>query len=195
MLSPAQVELYGRRWSACCQANQWRQARGRLVPDARGAATSEYHAQVWALAEQHALKMHRGVGLDDLRRAVTASIAGRFCSTKDLTNAQFTRLLDLLNLLSDPDNLAAVVAWQHPENREREHKIRQLRSLRHEAVIAHVSQDIFQTMNWEELPLPQLEALRRKFWTQDNRPKRQRRQPAATPQPVGAGAADPDWTV
>jgi hypothetical protein len=103
-------------------------------------------------------------------------------------------LLDLLDLLVDPDNLAAVMRWQNPENREREFKIAQLRKLRHDAQIAHVAMDIFGTRDWEELPVPQLEALRRKFWNQDHQQTR-RRQPAAALQPAGAAAADPDWTV
>jgi hypothetical protein len=197
MLSPAQIELYGPAWGRVCEANQWRQARGRLVPEARGPGFSRFHALVWARSDQHALAEHKGVGVENLRRGCNAVITGRFCSTWDLTNFQFTRLLNLFDLLIDPDNLAAVIRWEHPENDERAWKIALLRRLRHDAQIAHVSQDLFQTMNWEELPLPQLEALRRKFWTQDNRPdhRARRRTAAAAPQPVGAGAADPDWTV
>ena len=150
MLNTAQIKKYGPAWGAVCAANAWRMARGRLVPeaDASRERTGE-HRDVWMLAEQHALQQHRSVTVDDLRRGCGAVVTRKFCSTYDLTNKQFTRLLDLFALLIDPDNLTARRYWDHPELREREQVLKTIHYLAPEAYIRELARARFQNSAWE----------------------------------------------
>lgn len=158
MLSPAQIQKYGRTWGAVCAANDWRMARGRLAPEAEVTrARTDEHRAVWKLAEQHAMQQHRSVTVDDLRRGCGAMITRKFCSTKDLTNPQFSRLLDLFAVLIDPDDLNARMNWDHPERREREQVLRTIHALAPSAYIESVAREFYQVSAWEtDATLPQL---------------------------------------
>lgn len=160
MLSTAQINLYGRRWGDVCHSNDWRMQRGRLVPEAR-LKDSAWHTQVAQLARQHAQQNSRAINIEDLRRAMVHMITGKFCSSKDMTNAQFDRWLTLAKLLIDPTDLDAVMAWDDP-------KLAELDTLKW--VIAHkwpddyvrsIAGDIYGTRLWEDLELDQLRRLSR----------------------------------
>jgi hypothetical protein len=162
VLTAAQITLYGRRWGAVCAANAWRMARGRLAPEAR-LGGSPAHEQVAALAERHARQMGRSVTVDDLRRACTAAAGGRFVSTYDLTNNQFTALLNLFALLMDPENLQAAIERDQPEIAQRRRYVAAIQRLAPEAYTLEVARDRFggrfTPPHWEDLPIPALHQL------------------------------------
>lgn len=82
----------------------------------------------------------------DPRAAVTAS-------SKDLTTAQTNHLVALLDLLTDPDNLAASVRWDHPERAESDAVDRAIRQFPAAYVAALARSARFRTDNWHGLDL------------------------------------------
>lgn len=205
MLSDAQVQLYGRQWGAVCRANDWRMARGRLVPEA-ALELSQLHKEVAALARQHALQNSRSTNVEDLRRGCTARIAKTFCSTKDLDNSQFDRLLILFRLLMNPDDLQGVMDWELYEKYDHAKKVglegvedpgvrrRLVGSIRamskdREAYLYAIVRDKFDTCHWEELDLRQLRQL---AMTMRQRVKKYK-QPLEAVEVDASG--NPDWRV
>jgi ribosomal 50S subunit-associated protein YjgA (DUF615 family) len=154
MLTAPQVTLYGKRWGAVCHANDWRMERGRLLPaGSASAAVSPLHREVFALAEQHAQQNHRAITVEDLRKGCVAAITGRYQSTKDLNNAQFSRLLALFRLLIDPDDIDARMDWDNPQ-RDEERRINHfIEHAAPDAYTRHIAGDRFGTRLWEDLPL------------------------------------------
>jgi hypothetical protein len=120
---------------------------------------------VFALAEQHALANSRAVTVEDLRRACTAHAAGRFCSTKDLTNAQFDSLLSLLKLLADETDIGASVRLDHPDIAIRERYVLAIRKRAPEAKLVAIARNLktwagqWEPPHWEDLPIPGLKLL------------------------------------
>lgn len=161
-LTTAQVSLYGKLWGRVTAANGWYTTRGRLDPEATGPAASERHGEVWALAEEHARRASRSVAVEDLRRACTAAVAGRWISTKDLSNREFSRLLCLFRLLIDPLNLEALQEWGNPGVEERKRVVGLIRGLAPYAYIDAICSDRFKGYVkpfWEDLTLLQLRQL------------------------------------
>lgn len=149
--------------------------RGRLVPEA-ALDLSPLHKEVVSLAQQHALQNSRSMNVEDLRKGCTARIARQFCSVKDFTNAQFDRLLMLFRLLINPDDLAAVMAWDQYEKYDqakaaggplpeepglRRRLVASIKAMTkdREAYLYAIVRDRFETCHWEELPLWQLRQL------------------------------------
>ncbi len=160
MLTPPQITHYGRRWGAVCSSNHWKMARGRLAGEADPSRSrSEWHSETWAIAEDYASTRECAMSVDVMRRACTAIVAGRHCSTKDLTNAQFDRLLTLFDLLIDPDNLTAVMKWNDESEGLRRRCFWLIRKSAPEAYIRTVCADKFGTSHWEDLPVDSLKQL------------------------------------
>ena len=180
MLTKFQLAKHWRDWAAVCRANDWRTEGGRLVAEARAReAASLWQKLVWRLADQAAWKQARGVTVDDLRHAsyvvATTNVPGwpkgarAVSSLKDLGNREFNRVLTLWALLTDPDDLNAGMAWEHPENAERASLVASLRNRAPEATLRAVAGNAFETRDWESLNLSQLLWLRRTISGQQSR--------------------------
>lgn len=182
MITSEQLKLYGRRWGATCVANGWRTTAGQLACDeAASAARSDLHRQVWEIGRE--LAGAGQLGLDDLRRAVTALAAGRFVSTKGLTNQEFSRLLCLIgsgpryrrpekrDLLIDPDDLVSMRYWLDPELEEVEQWTWFIEHECEPAYVKRIAADRFGVADWRGLARRDL----RQLWlTLHNRPKARR---------------------
>lgn len=158
-------------WNEAFRAN-WRMDRGRVLPR-EGRVESEWLAAVEAAAQQLALTTHCASTTDHLRHACTISAVGRQKSSKDLTNPELDKVLAWFALLVDPDNVQAVVNWQHPELAEEQWKIAQILEMKDEAVVVHVARDLFKCDDWRKLGVAKLEMLRRKFWKQTHPERRE----------------------
>jgi hypothetical protein len=162
MLTPAQVTFYGQLWGRACKANGWRMDRGRLQGRTSG---SEILLKIFALGQQHALANSRAANVEDLRRACTAHAAGRFCSTKDLTNREFDSLISLLKLLADESDIGASMRLDNPAIGERERLVLSIRKRAPEAKTLAIARNLktwsadWEPPHWENLPVPGLRLL------------------------------------
>ena len=161
-LSAAQIKFYGKLWGRACKANGWRMDRGRLQGRTSG---NELVLKIALLAEQHALAQHRAVTVEDLRRACTAHAAGRFCSTKDLTNREFDSLIPLLKLLADETDIGASVRLADPDIGERERLVITIRKRAPEGKVLAIAKNLntwagqWEPPHWENMPIPGLKLL------------------------------------
>lgn len=188
-MTPAQILLNGKMWGRVTQANDWHMINKRLCP-AADLALSEWHRSVVALARKHALENNRALTVEDLRKGAVAVVAGKFASTKDLTNAQFSRLLTLYKLLCEPTDLDAILDWENPE-RERERGLQALiAKSAPDDYVRRIAADRFGTRLWENLEPRQLTQL---WMTLKQRRVAQPKQPATAMLTDENG--DPDWTV
>ena len=187
MLTDPQKLLHWRRWNACVHANDWRMEKTRLVKDARKTAgLSIYHKLVWLGAERLAQQASRGATAEDLRHSCYITATTRvpapasspggedtgegeptylnwrvIDSMADLGNKEFSRTLVLWDLLIDPENLAAQIKWDHPENSEAEGLDKSIAKLAPDAYVRKVSARAYETRNWESLDVNQKRNLRR----------------------------------
>jgi hypothetical protein len=171
MLTPAQITKHWRDWSAVVRACHWRMAKGRLVPEAESRRNeSIWQKLVWRTAEQLARQEHRSVTADDLRHAcyieATTKVAGwprsaqPVASITDLGNRSFSRVLVLWALLIEPDDIAANIAWDHPEQAERQTIIASLSKSAPEATLRAIAGNAWNMRDWENLDIGQLRDLR-----------------------------------
>jgi hypothetical protein len=147
------TELQRRRfyfpaWAAAFAAT-WEVDRGTVVR--RVGRSGALLAQI----EELALGLARPgrVAADHLRHACHVAALGRDKSANDLTNAELDRVRALFGQLADPDDLTAVIAWEHPEQDAR----RRLEwAVAHsgfpEAYVRHVAGAKFGSAEWRSLP-------------------------------------------
>ena len=156
--------FYMPAWRRCAHANDWTMSRGRLVADLAAQREESLQwkepygptlRQVLDLAAQLAAKIHRAIIADDLRHACNVVATGRE-SSKNLTNPQVNRVVSLFNLLRDPEDLDAIMAWLHPENAERASFISFLRKQASEEALCAISRNAYDTIFWEDLELSKL---------------------------------------
>ena len=197
MTDNQQRRFYFPAWNGCAVANGWVMVKGRLRADIGNLKPEvqswpeparEMGLKVLVTAEQVASQQHRAVVADDLRHACNYVAAGKL-SSGDLDNKQTNRVVALFNLLADPEDLDAVMNWLHPENAERGSFVSFLRRKAHEATLRAISNEAFQTKNWEELPIEKLRWLAKELKNREPRPQKTfHRQPAT----VEAGVSDSD---
>ena len=111
-VTPNQQQLYFRAWGACAKARGWTTADGRAADRAFFAAAPEIaqlHEQVWAWADGLAQQHGRDVTADHLCHACHGVALGVDKSSKLFTNAELDRVLALFAVLTDPDDLTAVI--------------------------------------------------------------------------------------
>jgi hypothetical protein len=88
----------------------------------------------------------------------------KLISSRDLTTAQTNRVVRLFEILTDPDDLAAMLAWTDPGADKRQSLVRWINSMNvPEAYICEVAK-IFSSFNypyWADLDLAQLTSLAR----------------------------------
>lgn len=178
MTEKQQRRLYFPAWGACAAANDWKMARGRLVanleqqvaqfeqwPDPAGTTV----ASVLKMADAQARQEHRAVNADDLRHSCNYLVAHTFSSQK-LKNAQVTRVVNLFRLLTDPWDLQAVMDWLNPDAAGAAAYVDFMRKLAHEGVLRAISENAFQTPDWESLSMERLQWLCRQLKSRRPRP-------------------------
>lgn len=161
--------FYFPAWSKACRANDWHMAGGRFAGQraARHGApeVDAIYQSVWAAAETLALAEHAAVKPDHLRHACHVIAAGRDKSANDLTNAEVDRVVAIFKLLTEPDDIDAVMAIQHPENDERRRLIFNLKKSAPEALLLAVARNLktwegeWEAPFWEDLPLAGIKTL------------------------------------
>lgn len=122
-MTPSQKNLYFNLWREVTIAHDWRMIKGRLLatrPEAAGQAEADKLAlRVWEAACALAGQAHRAITADDLRHACHIVAIGKDISSKVMTNKQLNRLFALFKFLKDPNNIAAAIAWENPEDADR----------------------------------------------------------------------------
>ena len=176
-----QRRFYFPCWNSCAVANGWFMVKGRLRADLV-AQREEYatwsepgremYLKVVTTAEQFARAGHRvvteGKPFYDLRYACNVAATGRIHS-EDLDNKQTNRVVALFKLLTDPDDLDAVMNWLHPENAERGSFVAFLRKRAHEALLITIAKNAFDTDAWDELPIEKLRWLAKELKNREPR--------------------------
>lgn len=171
-MTPAQNSKYFRTWGNVCRVNHWRMVKGRLAEEAVKDSSSPagHHTAVWYAAEKLAAQQSRAVTPDDLRHACNVYALGRDISHTALSNSQFDRLLLLWGLLIDPFDVAAQMAWDHPDQARKESLIHSIESsalqllgsaTAGEAYIRAMTADWWHTIEWRDLDTDKLLGLLR----------------------------------
>ncbi len=147
--------FYFPAWHAAFAAT-WEVDRGTVVR--RAGRSGAVLAQIEELAL--ALARRGRVAADHLRHACHVAALGRDKSANDLTNAELDRVVALFGTLRDPNDLSAVIAWEHPEQDAR----RRLEwAVGHcgfpEAYVRHVAGAKFGSADWRALKDPELRQL------------------------------------
>lgn len=105
-----------------------------------------------------AQKQHRAPKQDDIRHAVHVVALGKDKSSKDLTNREFDRVLCLLRLLIDPDNLEEVIRWENPDLDERKRLVWFIDNFPAQYV-RQIASDKFKQPGLDQLSMAQLRML------------------------------------
>jgi hypothetical protein len=197
MTEAQQRRFYFPNWNGCAVANGWLMRRGRLGVDL-AAQLEEFRGwpepagpgalQVVVFAEQWAQQQHRAVNADDLRYGcnwvATCDLAKRRSGatrgkihSADLSNRETQHTVTLFKLLTDPDDLDAVMDWLNPERQEKASYISYLLKRMDEAAIIAIARNAFEltpgNQDWRELPTEKLRWIckqgkhrksRRQFW-------------------------------
>jgi hypothetical protein len=173
-------KFYLPAWSACADANTWLSKKGvflgKQAPMFGRAEAGELYNQVWIAAQQLALAEHRALKPDDFRHACHIVALGRPKSSKDFTNAECDRVVCLFKILTNPDDIDALIEWDHPEIAA----VKRLKwSIEHaapDAYVRKIAADKFGTRLWEDLEEGQLRHLamtlrhRRGAWAHQRTP-------------------------
>lgn len=194
MTEAQQRRFYFPSWNDAVKANGWRMAKGRLVGQrvekfGREEVTHLYN-QVWDAAEAIATAAHRAVKPDDLRHACHVVALGKDFSSRQLTTDQTNRVVRLFEVLADPDDLGAVLAWSDPSIDRRKSLVRWINSMAPEAYVCEVAQmfSAFEYPHWENLPVDNLLSLARLL---KKRTARKTSALSASPRELATADSDP----
>ena len=183
------TNFYFPAWRRCADANDWVMDGGRLsagdgVSGLGSREDSAYHLQVWTVATALARHDHCAITADHLRHACNwIATLSRDCgdqlsnhqpravSCHDLDNRQTSRVVDLFRLLTDPEDLDALIAWENPEVADKRSLVRWLKKLAPEAVLIAISKNAWGTIFWEDQEIDQLRWLARQVKSRSHRPR------------------------
>lgn len=157
MTDAQKFHFYFPAWNACVKANGWRKVKGRLQIAECEMRSAELN-QVLVFAEQRATMALRGLSTDDLRHGCHIVALGKDKSSADLTNAEVDRVVTLFQLLTDPDDLTARLAWDAYQRGEDPGAVKRVEYFIRrcpEAYVRAVSADKFGTRQWENLTVKQ----------------------------------------
>lgn len=161
------TKFYLPAWSRLAKALNWRMEDGRMLAERlprHGHPTADQEYQkVWDAADSFAWQSQRAVRPDDLRHAVNCVATGRV-SAKEMDNKQTNRVVSLMKLLTDPDNLKAVSEWLDPDIAEKRGLLERINL--HRAYAINIARDQFRTPDLDSLKVEQLRTL---VWTVTNR--------------------------
>jgi hypothetical protein len=162
-MTPAQkTRFYLPAWTAAWRAN-WHMVEGRVTA-LPNLPPNEFRDTVAAVAAELCAKEDRLPKADDIRRACTF-VATKKHSSKGLNTAQTNRLVSLLKLLVNPENLAAMVGWTSPQQAADQALDARLRKFP-QAYAEQISYGKFGTIRYMSLSHTQKSHL---LWTLNNR--------------------------
>lgn len=159
MTAAQKFKFYFPAWTACVRANGWHKEKGRVI--LTESPTAEL-SKVIVFATQRALQAGRSLAVDDLRHGCHWLALGRDKSSADLTNADLDRVVNLFELLTDPDNLAVRVkfdAYGRGEDPGAIARVEYFIRRAPEAYVRVVSHGKFGTRDWENLTIAQKKQL------------------------------------
>ena len=165
MTTAQQRKFYHPRFRRAAAAHGWRESlRGADLAATRkfswGAPTvNALYAKVWFIGLGLAELEEREFVLADLRHACNLVATSRKRHSKELNNREVNRVVALFDLLADPDDLAAMNAWLHPDLAARAGVLAQLHQLAPWAYVAEVARGKFHTPEWETLGDRELQQL------------------------------------
>ncbi len=178
MTDKQRAKFYFPAWNRCVEANEWFMVKGRFTGK-RAAKYGAYpdvdaaYQSVWRAAEALALQHHRAITAEDLRHACHVVALGKDKSSKTMTNAETDRVVSLIRLMTDPDDLDAVMAYSDPTISARQRLLWVLDQAPM-GYVAKICESMFGTADWSTLEqdcLSQLAGIvrqRRKAWNQSN---------------------------
>lgn len=186
MTKAQQARLYGPAWRKCWLANWCKDADGRIVPlegRAEPLGGLPTPTDVDDMAARIAARDGGVVTEAILRRAARYLALGRdIPSGTTLSNPDLDRVLDFFRLLSAPDTIAPVVAWENPDEARRKRLVHGLRNcgvpdaqLRAWCGYWHLEHGA----DWPSLPIDALQGFTRYVWAQRAKRKTSRSTPAA----------------
>jgi hypothetical protein len=196
MTSTQKFAKYLPAWAAVVKVHGWRMDRAthRLVGERRetwgGPETTLIYQRTWQHAQTLGRRECRVPRPDDLRHGVHVAALARDISSTRLDNIQLDRVLVAFHLLTEPDDLAAMDAWLHPERGERRRRVWWLSQCCHPAYVAKVARDMFGVADWRYLDDHRLGILYGRVKHRPGAARRAREAAAEQPQPA---AADDDY--
>ncbi len=153
--------LYWPAWGKVAWLHGWRLEQRRLagprLESWGGPETTAVYLRVWQHADSAALRHCRAPLPDDLRHGVHVAALGRDKSSADLTNIELDRVLCVLRLLADPDDLRAMEDWLDPDTATKRRRIGWLKACVSEAYLWKVVADMHPTTDLELLNPRQIE--------------------------------------
>jgi len=170
-----QKSVYFPAWGKCAAANGWVMRRGRLAATINSQLSTlncppladEQLSKVLKVAEELALQHHCAVTAEDIRHScnwvATSNLPGGkpTFSSGPMTDAQMYRTIDLFELLRDPLDLKAIQYWMNPGMRHRDDYIKYLERTRHEAALIAIARNRWQTPEWRDRRIDELQWLAR----------------------------------
>lgn len=183
--------FYFPAWHALTRALGWRMVRGRLCADlvqqlnlalALSARPEHPVRQLLPRIFQRAAKLagdaHRAVTADDLRHACNITAALRCqewrrarglkanynahkTSSDALEHEEVDFAVMLFRLLGDWDSLAEIMDWDHPDGYFLNRIKTRLKQSAPESKLRAISNNAFNTSDWESLDMPKLQWLHR----------------------------------
>ena len=121
MTAAQRSRYYFPAWAAAAAAHGWAK---RPTPASRQACFASpelnvLYQNIWELANFRAGEAARNLLPDDFRHACHQAAIGQDKSSADLTNDECERIVALFNLLADPSDLRAIMAWNSPNEARR----------------------------------------------------------------------------
>ncbi|ODU25014.1 MAG: hypothetical protein ABS95_01155 [Verrucomicrobia bacterium SCN 57-15] len=165
-----QKALYFPAWRIAAANHGWTSSRPVRVPRVAvfgGPEVNDLYQRIWTIAQEKAGPL-TAPNADHFRRACHVIAIGQDKSSCDLTNAELDRVLALFKLLADPDDLAALMSWNNPDEERRKRILWWLKKECVESYVVEVCRQKFQTANWEALSFKQLQQLHMTLKNREN---------------------------
>lgn len=162
-MSPRQhIQFYIKvGWAPCAKANGWHTLKALQEPvrEATSPLWNELVARVRIYAEQLARREHRGLKPDDFRHACHILALGQNKSSLDLTNDECERVVCLMRVLADPDDIDAAMDWEDPLRSKKRNLIAAVKQKAPPAYWSKIARQKYGTANLEDLTIHQLTQL------------------------------------
>ena len=158
MTTAQQRSFYFPAWNRAAAVHGWKASlKGADLRATRkatwgSAEVDKIYGKLWFIALGLADLEEREFCVTDLRHACNlTATGGKKRASEALNNSETNRVVALLELLADPENLAAMNAWLHPGAAAREGVLAQIRKLAPAAYTEAVSMNKFGRRDWENL--------------------------------------------
>lgn len=168
--------FYFPRWNRCARAHGWTMAEGRLqgarLDNFGGPEVNGLYQRVWSAALELSRQHCSAPTADDLRHGCTVVALGRHKSSKSFTQKELDRVTDLFALLTNPDDVGAMMRWNDPDIGSRKRLVWAIGHAAPAGYVTAIAADKFGTKVWEHLDNEQLRQLlmtlkeRQRRWNQ-----------------------------